>query len=88
MSDLPAISVVTPWYGLALCITYLTQAVVSAALERRFEPHILRGLFWAIWYPMAYWLLITATAVVALPRTLIRTRKDHTTWVSPDRGLR
>lgn len=88
LSDLPVISVVPPWYGLALCITYLTQAVVSAALERRFEPHILRGLFWAIWYPMAYWLLITATAVVALPRTLILTRKDHTTWVSPDRGLR
>jgi biofilm PGA synthesis N-glycosyltransferase PgaC len=37
---------------------------------------------------MAFWMLSAATAVVALPRALIRPRQSRTIWVSPDRGLR
>lgn len=88
LSDLPAVSTVPPWYGLMLCLTYLVQSFISALLERRFESQTLRVLFWTIWYPMAYWLVITSTAVVALPRALLRPRQSSTTWVSPDRGLR
>ena len=49
---------------------------------------MLRSLFWMIWYPLAFWMINTATAVVALPIALLRPRKERTTWVSPDRGLR
>jgi poly-beta-1,6-N-acetyl-D-glucosamine synthase len=76
------------WWGLTLAITYLAQALVSHLLERRFEPHMMRSLFWVIWYPMAFWMINTATAVVALPIALLRPRRERTTWVSPDRGLR
>ena len=55
-------------------------------VERRYEPNMLRGLFWIIWYPFAFWLLSTLTTVAALPRVLVRPRRS--TWESPDRGLR
>jgi biofilm PGA synthesis N-glycosyltransferase PgaC len=85
---LPAFQLVPEWWGLTLTITYLAQALVSHLVERRYEPDLLRSLYWMIWYPLAFWMLSTATTVAALPRALLRSRKEHTTWVSPDRGLR
>jgi biofilm PGA synthesis N-glycosyltransferase PgaC len=83
---LPGFQLIPEWWGLTLSVTYLMQALVSCLLERRFEPHMLRSLFWMIWYPMAFWLINMATAVAALPLGLLRPRKA--TWTSPDRGLR
>lgn len=85
---LPGFQLVPEWWGLTLTITYLAQALVSHLVERRYERDILKSLFWIIWYPLAFWLLSTATSVVALPRALFRPRKERTTWISPDRGLR
>lgn len=85
---LPQFSVIPQWWGLALAATYLMQAVVSQALESRYEKGIVRTLFWMIWYPLAFWMITTLTTVVALPRALMRPRKERTTWVSPDRGFR
>lgn len=85
---LPSFSIIPEWWGLTLCVTYLAQALVSQFLERRYEPNMLRSLFWVIWYPLAFWMLTTASTVVAVPRALSRKRSARTTWVSPDRGLR
>jgi biofilm PGA synthesis N-glycosyltransferase PgaC len=85
---LPQFSLIPQWWGLALAVTYLLQALVSQALESRYENGILRTLFWMIWYPLAFWMITTLTTVVALPRALMRPRKERTTWVSPDRGFR
>ena len=85
---LPGFQLVPEWWGLTLTITYLAQALVSHLVERRYEKDILKSLFWIIWYPLAFWMLSTATSVVALPRALFRPRKERTTWISPDRGLR
>jgi biofilm PGA synthesis N-glycosyltransferase PgaC len=85
---LPALEHIPERWGLALTATYLVQALVSHLVERRYEPHMLRSLFWVIWYPLAFWMISTATTVAALPRALFRQRKERTTWVSPDRGLR
>jgi biofilm PGA synthesis N-glycosyltransferase PgaC len=79
---------VPEWWGLTLTLTYLGQALVSHLLERRYEPHMLRTLFWMIWYPLAFWIIGTLTTVVGVPRALLRPRQERTTWVSPDRGLR
>jgi biofilm PGA synthesis N-glycosyltransferase PgaC len=83
---LAGFQLVPEWWGLTLCVTYLLQALVSHLMERRYEPDMLRGLFWIIWYPLAFWLLSTVTTVAALPRVLVRPRQS--TWESPDRGLR
>ena len=85
---LPGFQLVPEWWGLTLTITYLAQALVSHLVERRYEKDILKSLFWIIWYPLAFWMLSTATSVVALPRALVRPRKERTTWISPDRGVR
>lgn len=85
---LPGFQLVPEWWGLTLTITYFAQALVSHLVERRYEPDILKSLFWMIWYPIAFWMLGMATTVVALPRALFRPRQERTTWVSPDRGLR
>jgi len=85
---IPAFNIIPEWWGLVLTLTYLLQAFVSQLLERRFERQMLRSMFWAIWYPMAFWLLSAATTVAGLPGALLKPRKERTTWVSPDRGLR
>jgi biofilm PGA synthesis N-glycosyltransferase PgaC len=85
---MPAMRFLPEWWGLTLAITYIAQALVASVIEHRYEPHMLRTLFWIIWYPMAFWMVSTATAVVALPRALLMPRSERTTWVSPDRGLR
>jgi len=83
---LPGFRLVPEWWGLTLTLTYLAQALVSHFLERRYERDMLKGFFWIIWYPLAFWLLSTLTTVAALPRVLVRPRRS--TWESPDRGLR
>lgn len=85
---LPGFQLIPEWWGLTLTLTYLAQALVSHLVESRYEHDILRTLFWMIWYPLAYWLIGTFTTIVAVPRALFRKRKERTTWVSPDRGLR
>jgi poly-beta-1,6-N-acetyl-D-glucosamine synthase len=83
-----AFRLVPEWWGLTLTLTYLLQVLVSAFLESRYERGMLRTLFWMIWYPAVFWMLSAVTTAVALPRVLLQQKKERTTWVSPDRGLR
>ena len=85
---LPAFRFVPEWWGITLTLTYLTQTLVSAFLESRYERRMLKTLFWMIWYPAAFWMLSAVTTATALPRVLLQPKKERTTWVSPDRGLR
>ena len=85
-SVLPGFGVVPGGWGLTLTVTYLAQALVSHLLERRFERTMMRSLFWTIWYPLAFWMISSATTVVGLPRALLQPRQA--TWISPDRGVR
>jgi biofilm PGA synthesis N-glycosyltransferase PgaC len=82
------VSLIPAWWGVILALTYLLQALVSHFLERRYEPAMLRSLFWVIWYPAAYWLISFMTTVVAVPMVLFGPKATRGTWVSPDRGLR
>jgi biofilm PGA synthesis N-glycosyltransferase PgaC len=83
-----AISLIPAWWGLILVLTYLLQALVSHFLDRRYEPRMLRSMFWVIWYPAAFWLISLGTTVVAVPRVLFGRKRMRGLWVSPDRGLR
>jgi biofilm PGA synthesis N-glycosyltransferase PgaC len=85
---LPEFRLIPELWGLTLTITYLAQALVSDVLESRYERGMLRSLFWVIWYPLAFWILSAVTAALALPRVLLQPKKERTTWISPDRGLR
>ena len=83
-----AFRLVPEWWGLTLTLTYLVQTLVSVFLESRYERGMLRSLVWMIWYPVAFWMLSAVTTAAALPRVLSQPRKERTTWVSPDRGIR
>lgn len=84
---LPSIGFLPGEFGAILAVHYLMQALIAAALDRRYEVGIMRTLFWVVWYPLVFWVLQMATAVVGFPRALLH--RSHTgRWTSPDRGLR
>jgi biofilm PGA synthesis N-glycosyltransferase PgaC len=74
--------------GLVLGFACLMQFVVSLLIESRYERGLQRAIFWTIWYPMFYWLIIVLTTVVGFPKALLKRRSARAVWVSPDRGIR
>ncbi len=82
-----AFSLVPQWWGAVLAVTYMVQASVSVWLDDRFEENMISSIFWVVWYPLAFWLLQTATAVAGVPKALFRSRHARGTWKSPDRGF-
>jgi biofilm PGA synthesis N-glycosyltransferase PgaC len=83
----PEFRLLPEWAGLVLALTYLLQALVSIAIDLRFERGLSRALFWVVWYPLLFWILQAATACVGLPRAIFRLRNPKGTWMSPDRGF-
>jgi poly-beta-1,6-N-acetyl-D-glucosamine synthase len=84
----PIFSPIPGIWGEVLAATYLLQSGISVLLDSRFEPRIRNVMFWIIWYPLLFWTLQALTAVVGLPKALLRPRGARGTWVSPDRGIR
>lgn len=74
------------WGGLVMAVTCLMQFALSLWMDARYDVHLHRYLWSAIWYPVAFWMICMATAVVALPRFLVRARGQRAIWTSPDRG--
>ncbi len=74
--------------GLILGTTCLLQFAFSSWLDRDYDRRLGRNLFWMIWYPFAYWIINTASTVVAYPKVLLRGQGKRARWVSPDRGIR
>jgi biofilm PGA synthesis N-glycosyltransferase PgaC len=80
-------SLMPGWPGTVVALTCLAQTLLALAVDARYDVRLRRNLFWAVWYPLAYWALTAATAVVGLPRAVLR-RGLRGRWTSPDRGLR
>ena len=78
-------SILPRWHGVVLAFVCMLQFATSLIIERRYEDRMARHFYWVIWYPIAFWMLGMLTAVVALPRTLLR-RRRRAVWTSPDRG--
>jgi biofilm PGA synthesis N-glycosyltransferase PgaC len=75
------------WTGLVLGTVCLMENVLGILLDRPYDRGLVKNLFWMIWYPVVYWMLVSSTAVCALPALLMRKTGERATWVSPDRGL-
>ncbi len=89
--DLPPIwrvSLLPGWGSVILCSTSLLQLFTASVLDRHYDERLWRSYFWAIWYPLLFWMVAAATTVVALPLVLRRERGLRAVWVSPDRGVR
>lgn len=76
------------WTGVFLATVCLLQSALALKLDSRYDRGLLRVFAWAVWYPLAYWLLNMATAVAAFPKALFRARGKRAVWNSPDRGVR
>ncbi|TCV93330.1 biofilm PGA synthesis N-glycosyltransferase PgaC [Luteibacter rhizovicinus] len=76
------------WHGVVLGATCLIQFLVSLIVDRRYETRVGRNYYWMIWYPLIYWVLNTATSIVAFPKALLKRKGTKAVWVSPDRGIR
>jgi poly-beta-1,6-N-acetyl-D-glucosamine synthase len=76
------------WNGVILGFTCLLQFGISLYIDSRYERQIKRYYYWMIWYPMLFWLISALTAVIGLPKAVIRNKKQKAVWTSPDRGLR
>jgi len=80
-------SVLPKWTGVVLAATCLLQFVVGLFLDSHYEKRLFGNLYWAIWYPMVYWMLSSLTTIVAIPQVVFRRRQvRHARWRSPDRG--
>ncbi len=75
------------WPGTVLATLCLAQTAMALALDARYDQRLRRNVVWSVWYPLAFWALTAATAVVGAPRALAR-RGKRGRWVSPDRGVR
>ena len=76
------------WAGLLIGTTCLLQMMLSLILDKPYDQGLLKNFFWMIWYPIIYWVITAATAVVALPKAFIRKTGKRARWISPDRGVR
>ncbi len=83
----PEVHVLPEWKGSLLAFVCLVQFLVGLSLDKKYERHIPGYLFWVIWYPFAYWLLMALATVYATPRALFRKMGKPAVWTSPDRGL-
>jgi biofilm PGA synthesis N-glycosyltransferase PgaC len=84
----PIVGSIPAAWGAILASTYFLQATVSVLIDRRFEPGIWRSLFWIVWFPLAFWLIQAFTAVLGLPKAVLRRSGQRGVWKSPDRGFR
>jgi poly-beta-1,6-N-acetyl-D-glucosamine synthase len=85
------VSVMTAFPGngaLLLALVYFLMAIIGAWLDRRYDDTSGQSLFWMVWYPLGFWMMQMATAIVGLPRAIRRPLDARGTWVSPDRGFR
>ncbi|MFC3653941.1 poly-beta-1,6-N-acetyl-D-glucosamine synthase [Dyella humi] len=76
------------WNGVVLGMVCMLQFLISLMIDRRYESRIGRNYYWMIWYPLVYWMLTTATSIVALPKAILKRKGTLAIWTSPDRGIR
>src|SRR3546814_14461147 len=72
--------------GMVLAMVCLLQFVVSILIDRRYEPHLARSLYWIIWYPFAYWLINLVTTLFSFPKVMLRLRRRRARWARPEIG--
>ncbi|HUB88170.1 MAG TPA: poly-beta-1,6-N-acetyl-D-glucosamine synthase [Dyella sp.] len=78
---------VPQWNGVVLGMVCMAQFLISLLIDRRYEARVGRNYYWMIWYPLVYWMLTTATSVVALPKAILKRKGTLAIWTSPDRGI-
>lgn len=58
----------------------LLQLLVGALVDRRYDRGILRHVAYAVWYPLVYWMFLSATTVVSLSWLFRRPSRTTIRW--------
>lgn len=84
--DYPPVGVspIPNWWGMLIATTCLLQLATGVLLEKRYDSTLPRSYFFAIFYPIVYWLTMALVTFVATPLGL-RTPKTGvpTRWKTP-----
>lgn len=88
--ELAVLTLIPGWTGVILGIACLAQFTIGLALD---DPYERRGqfryIFWAIWYPVVYWLINAMTTVIAVPKGSFQYGKTpYAVWKSPTRRMK
>jgi len=74
--------------GMLLAATCLAQFSISLLIDRRYEPKLIRAMYWIIWYPLVYWMLSLFTTLFGFVNVTLRGHRHlRARWISPDRGI-
>lgn len=85
--DIPS-PLLPQWGTVVLGATCLVQFALSKWLDSHYDKGLGRNYYWMIWYPLVFWIITTASTIVAFPKVLSRGDGKRARWVSPDRGVR
>jgi biofilm PGA synthesis N-glycosyltransferase PgaC len=73
-------------WGMSIATLCLLQLTTGVLIDRRYDPHVLRHLPYAVWYPIIYWALLALTTVLAMPYLFKRPAKEAVRWQTARRG--
>lgn len=74
--------------SLLIVATTVVQLAVGSILDNRYEHGAWKHFVYMVWYPLAFWMIIAFTTLVAVPKAIAKRAGTRAVWVSPDRGLR
>jgi len=70
-------------WGMVIATAALLQLGTGIWLDRHYNPGVTRFFFWAVMYPMFYWIVMTFITVLATPRALFGKHQHVTRWQTP-----
>lgn len=59
-------------WGITIATLSLILAGFSLFLDKKYDSHIIKYYFYAVYYPIYYWILLAIIAVIALPALFIK----------------
>ncbi|AOQ23155.1 Poly-beta-1,6-N-acetyl-D-glucosamine synthase [Moorella thermoacetica] len=79
LSPLPA------WHGAVASVVCVAQMAAAVAINNRYDPGLIRCLFWMPWYPLIFFAVEAVLVVWTAPRGLFGSMERAGKWQSPAR---
>lgn len=70
-------------WGMTIMTLCLTQLLIGAWIDRRYDPQTLSYYPYAVFYPIVYWMFMAATTVRAFPTLLRKPPRTPMLWRTP-----
>lgn len=68
------------FWGMVIATTCLSQLLVGAWMDRRYDPETPWYFAYAVYYPIVYWMILSVTTFIALPHLFKKPGKQAVTW--------